>query len=84
MKEKQSLVSIMAVLLMLGGILFLFIFPDCDYPKIILFASIWKVWFFGLWVNPDVKIQTRTNWPRKVRELILDSVPWSQGVKGWA
>ena len=28
--------------------------------------------------------QTRTNWPRKVRELILDSVPWSQGVKGWA
>ena len=27
---------------------------------------------------------TRTNWPRKVRELILDSVPWSQGVKGWA
>ena len=28
--------------------------------------------------------QTRTNWPRKVRELILDSDPWSQGVKGWA
>ena len=26
--------------------------------------------------------KTRTNWPRKVRELILDSDPWSQGVKG--
>ena len=25
---------------------------------------------------------TRTNWPRKVRELILDSDPWSRGVKG--
>ena len=63
LKEKQSLVSIMAVLLMLGGVLFLFIFPDCDSlraqitPKIISFASIWKVWFFGLWVNPDVKMQ---------------------------
>ena len=30
----------------------------------------------------SVGVQTRTNWPRKVRELILDSDPWSQGVKG--
>ena len=29
-------------------------------------------------------MQARTNWPRKVRELILNSGPWSQGVKGWA
>ena len=29
-------------------------------------------------------VLTRTKWPRKVRELILDSDPWSQGVKGWA
>ena len=28
--------------------------------------------------------QTRTNWPRKVRELILDSDSRSQGVKGYA
>ena len=28
--------------------------------------------------------KTRTNWPRKVRELILDSDSWSQGVKGYA
>ena len=27
---------------------------------------------------------TRTNWPRQVRELILDSDSWSQGVKGQA
>ena len=25
---------------------------------------------------------TRTNWPRKVRELILDSDSWSQGFPG--
>ena len=29
-------------------------------------------------------ISTRTNWPRQVRELILDSDSWSQGVKGQA
>ena len=29
-------------------------------------------------------ILTRTNWPRQVRELILDSDSWSQGVKGQA
>ena len=28
--------------------------------------------------------QTRTNWPRKVRELILDSDSRAQGVKGYA
>ena len=30
----------------------------------------------------DKSFATRTNWPRKVRELILDSDSWSQGVKG--
>ena len=25
--------------------------------------------------------KTRTNWPREVRELIIDSDSWSQGVK---
>ena len=28
--------------------------------------------------------ETRTNWPRKVRELILDSDSRAQGVKGYA
>ena len=28
--------------------------------------------------------ETRTNWPRKVRELILDSDLRAQGVKGYA
>ena len=28
------------------------------------------------------KRKTRTNWPRQVRELILNSDSWSQGVKG--
>ena len=28
--------------------------------------------------------KTRTNWPRKVRELILDSDSRAQGVKGYA
>ena len=34
----------------------------------------------------DCNVSTRTNWPRsrKVRELILDSDSWSQGVKGQA
>ena len=32
----------------------------------------------------DKSFATRTNWPRKVRELILDSDSWSQGVKGYA
>ena len=34
--------------------------------------------------NGPIIIQTRTNWPRKVRELILDSDSQSQGVKGYA
>ena len=30
------------------------------------------------------RMKTRTNWPRKVRELILDSDSRAQGVKGYA
>ena len=38
--------------------------------------------FFFLAQKFGLTVKTRTNWPRKVRELILDSDPWSQGVKG--
>ena len=34
--------------------------------------------------EPQYANKTRTNWPRKVRELILDSDSWAQGVKGYA
>ena len=50
------------------------------------------VHLFFMSVHDDVQLnkihnkslKTRTNWPRQVRELILDSNSWSKGVKGQA
>ena len=33
-------------------------------------------------IKMKFEVETRTNWPRKVRELILDSNSWSQGLQG--
>ena len=52
------------------------------YPSFLLsnLSQSWLTKIYPPFCN-IVKL-TRTNWPRKVRELILDSDPWSQGVKG--
>ena len=68
------------------------LFPDPSFNEISFKHSIFRhvnlltVTCFHFETDPIREVlpnaKTRTNRPRKVRELILDSISWSQGVKG--
>ena len=65
------------------------LFPDPSFNEISFKYSIFRhvnlltVTCFHFETDPMLpNAKTRTNRPRKVRELILDSISWSQGVKG--